>query len=54
MDLSKNGKLKKGQSESGVQDNALEAAAETLPAGSGRQDTHHQVLQHFVILSHAA
>ena len=36
-----------------VQRKALEAAVETLPARSGRQDTHHQVLQHFVIVSHA-
>ena len=35
------------------QDKALEAAAETLPAGFGRQDTHHQVLHRFVIVSHA-
>jgi hypothetical protein len=38
----------------GVQRKALEAAAETLPIGFGRQNTHHQVLQHFVIFSHAA
>jgi hypothetical protein len=44
----------RGDAQTGVQDKALESAAETLPAGLGRQDTHHQVLQHFVIFSHAA
>ena len=49
----KMGNSKKEGGLTGVQRKALEAAAETLPTGFGRQDTHHQVLQHFVIVSHA-
>jgi hypothetical protein len=54
-DLSKWETQKRDAGEGGQtsdQDKALEAAAETLPAGFGRQDTHHQVLYRFVIFLH--
>ena len=48
------GNAKRGRARGRVQDKALEAAAETLPTEFGRQNTLHQVLRHFVIVSHAA
>ena len=44
----------RGDAQTSDQDKALEAAAETLPTEFGRQNTLHQVLRHFVIVSHAA
>jgi hypothetical protein len=49
----KMGNAKKGSGQTGVQHTALEAAAETPPAGFGRQNTHHQVFYHLVDFSHA-
>jgi hypothetical protein len=49
----KMGNPKKGCGQTGVQNTPLAAAAETLPLGFGRQDTHHQVFYRLVDFSHA-